>query len=265
MIRDHDPIVTGFLQHPGSLVHVEVTVVDEGLHEVGQRLVHVSIMYLENLALLAEMAERVLYVPSHQRTAFEPAPDTEAEPYVRAVGDFHGAVVSVETAEDAAGYAAEFRLGRIVRMDADADSRFFGDRGDLPDKGGEVVPNLVLAVHPPVGQRHLKQPAAPVPFPGLRQVEPPGRRPAAGVFPFRAPDSIPHVSVGRIRYARLAHIAYVALVLRHFRIPVRQVEHDGVLVVHVAVSETVDLDPGFLVYFPTAHEVIVVGMGAVRP
>ena len=119
--------------------------------------------------------------------------------------------------------------------------------------------------YPSVGQRHPEQPAAPVAFLGLCEVESPGRRTAAGRFPLRAPDPVPHVSVRRIGNAGPAEIAYVPLVLFHLRVPVRQVEYDGVLVVHVAVPETVDLYAGFLVDLPAAHEIVVVGVFAVRP
>ena len=265
VIRDHDPVEAGFLQDPRGLVHVEVAVVDEGLHEMGQGLVHVTVVDLEDLALFAEMAQRFLHALAHQGSALEPAADTEAEAHVRAVGDFHGAVVAVETAEDASRNAAELRLGRIVRMYADADARFFGDGRYLADEMGEIVPDLVLAVHPPVGQRHPEQPAAPVAFFRFGKIETPGRGAASGGLPLRAPDPVPHVGVRRIGDARPSEVADVALVLFHLRVPVRQVEHDGVLVVDVAVAESVDLYAGFLVDLPPAHEIVVVGVLAVRP
>ena len=265
VVGDHDPVEAGLLQDPRGLVHVEVPVVDESLHEMGQGLVHVPVVDLEDLALLAEMAQRVLHALAHQRSALEPAADAEAEPHVRAVGDFHGPVVSVVTAEDATRDTAEFRLGWIVRMDADPDARFLRDRRDFPDEMGEIVPDFVFTVRPTVGQRHPEHTPAPVAFLGFRQVESAGRRTAARRLPLRAPDPVPHVGIGRIGNAGPAEVAYVALVLFHLRVPVRQVEHDGVLVVHVAVPETVDLDAGFLVDLPPAHEIVVVGVFAVRP
>src|SRR5262249_37770192 len=156
----------------------------------------------------------------------EPGAAAEADAHVGAVGDFQGALVAGEVAEDAARDAGKDGDGRVVGVDPDPDADLLGDRDHLADEIGIVLPDLILGEHAAVGERLL--PALARPGSSLvraRQVEF-----ACGGASYlgtaAGPDAVAHVGVGCEVDVGRREIAEVLLVLLDLLVASGEVERD---------------------------------------
>ena len=152
VVRDRHSLEIDLPHDFHHLIHVYVTVIHECLDKMGQRLVHIAEVHLEDFSLFAEVADGLQHILPHHFAAFQPAAHTETHPDVGTVGDVKRAFIPFKVAEYAARNAAQIGAGRVVRVDADHDPRFLGNRSRFPDEMGEVVPDLLLGVFSPVGQ-----------------------------------------------------------------------------------------------------------------
>src|SRR5437762_11834231 len=89
-----------------DLLHVRIAVIHKGLDEARNGRADVAEMDLPELAHVREGPRRFQDILAHAAAAFHPGPTTETDADVRTVGDFQGARVTVEVAEDAAWHAA---------------------------------------------------------------------------------------------------------------------------------------------------------------
>src|SRR6478736_3249918 len=94
------------------------------------------------------MPNRLDDVLPRSLTPFDPRTDAQAHANIRTVRDLERPHVTGERAKDTAWYAAHFKTGRIVRMNADIHTRLFRDRHHLPNEVRVILPQLFLAVSP---------------------------------------------------------------------------------------------------------------------
>src|SRR5262249_55200346 len=152
-----------------------------------------------------EFADRGENVAAGRFPTLHPRAAAQAHADIGAVRDLERLHVAVKCAEDMTRDAAEFRNRRVIGMDADSGTLLFGGRNHLLDEVGVVFPQLLLREAAAMRQRSFEYLVGPVSLRGLL-TERARRCSATRSFPLRAPDTVAHVSVGRVVDARFAEV-----------------------------------------------------------
>ena len=197
------------------------------------RRAHVAEVDFPQLPHFRECPDRFYDVLAHVLAPLHPCAATQADAYVRAAGDLERAHVAGEVPEYAARYAAQLGHWGIVRMDSDTDAELFGHGRGLPDEVRVVLPQFFVREFAAVSERRLEHFVVPVALRGF-DMECAGAGAATGRFTLRAPDSVPHVRVGRV----------VPLILFDLLIAARKVERDLGHIVNVGVPDVRNLQAG---------------------
>src|SRR5262245_8345632 len=105
MVGDENAAKIHGYQGAHHLLHVCISVIHKGLDEARNGRADVAEMDLPKLAHVCERPGRFQHVLAHAAAAFHPGATAETDANVRTVGNFQGARVTVEVAEDAARHA----------------------------------------------------------------------------------------------------------------------------------------------------------------
>src|SRR5208337_466386 len=171
VIWDQCPVIVHLAQRPHHLVHIHVTVIHEGLDEMGQRCIHITEVDFEDFAAAAKVMNGLQHVFPHEFAALEPSATAKAHSYIGTVSDLEGSLVALKIAEDTAWNAAQFGHGRVVGMNADSYACLLCHGRNSLDEIRVVIPNLLLRVDAPVRKGSFENLLIPVAGIGLRQVE----------------------------------------------------------------------------------------------
>src|SRR5512135_706513 len=109
-----------------------------------------------------------------------------------------------------------------------------------------------------MGEGPLESLAGPNALVRLGEVECPGCRAASRGLARGAPDSIPHVGIGRVMNSDLPEVAQVGLVLLDLLVAPGKVQRDLFHVMHVAVADVPNLEPCRL-NLPAQAQVVLQG------
>ena len=105
-----------------DLVHIEVTIVREGLDETGQGAGNIAEMDFGDLTAATEIGDHPEYVFAHPVAALQPRTGAESESPMRAaVGNLLGFAIALVVGEQL-GDAVHFRDWRIVRVEGEHDA-----------------------------------------------------------------------------------------------------------------------------------------------
>src|SRR5262245_2521035 len=101
MVRLGGAAETDLAESLHYLVHIHVTIVWKGLHELGQRRGDVAKMHLENFAPASEVANHLEYVLPHFFVALRPRTHAESQsPIAASSGNLLGATIALIVREE---------------------------------------------------------------------------------------------------------------------------------------------------------------------
>src|SRR4051794_11689532 len=110
-------------------------------------------------------------------------------------------------------------------MDPDTHACLLSNRRNLTDEVSVVVPEFLLRILAPVGERSLVGLTVPITF-SSGEMEGARLTAAACRFWFARPNAIRHVCVGDVRYAGFPGVSNVLLEPLDFLVSSRQIERD---------------------------------------
>ncbi len=193
MIRDQNRVDVVLAEQRSSLFHVDVSVVHQCLLKPGQRTVDIAEVYLEDSSAGTKVANHLVDILAHTRSAFRPRSDAETQAEVIASRDVDRSLIRICISENPR-YTSQNRDRRIVGVQSDAYACFFRYWHHGAYEARESIPDLFLAVFPAMRIRESD---------GFVQIEESCLQTARGRRSGRVVRR--HLDVGHVRVGRVVY------------------------------------------------------------